>query len=199
LSKIFIEDTEIFTKEKSKQDDGEHIIKDKQYIQKSVIHRDFMSSIFEFPLGEKVLISKVQRFSKDFYKFVLFCDFEKMAWNLIEVSTDQEIRIKRLDEKMYFLWTKVQISFCNTKPSGKVEEWTTNFSELGEIHFEDDHILLSYIEGDRNVVASYGFDGKLIKTHFEGKVDAAPATDGGRVIRKSAAQVRVKKKLENCG
>ena len=54
MSRIFIEDTEILTKEKSKQDDGEHIIKDKQYIQKSVIHRDFMSAIYEYQLGEKV-------------------------------------------------------------------------------------------------------------------------------------------------
>jgi len=126
---------------------------------------------------------------------VLFCDFEKMAWNLIEVSTGEDVRMKRLDGNMFFIWTQKQISFCNTRPSGRVEEWTINFTSLGEIHFEQDHILLSYEEEGRTTVASYGLDGKLIKTHFEGVAKAQPEQ---KTVRQTSPNVRVKKKVENC-
>ncbi|MCL2587287.1 MAG: hypothetical protein FWE31_03555 [Firmicutes bacterium] len=168
LGKVFVEGTEIIMTEKERVDDGEHIIKDGEYILKSTAKRDFKSSIYEYAAGEKVLVSKVIRFSKEYYKIVLFSDQKAKAWNLLELPADMDIRMRRLSGTMFFIWTINQISFCEILPSTRVQEFTTNFVKLNDIFFESEYVMVSYNDEGRNTVASFGHDGRLIKTHFEG-------------------------------
>ena len=174
MGKIFVEDTEISITEKIAKEEGEHVIQDNQYILTSTETRNFKSTIFTYPSGEKILISKVVLFSKKHFKIVLFCDNKKLAWNLIVLPFDHDVRIKRLNETMFFIWTKTQISFCRIKPSTKVEEFTTNFSKLNDVRFEKKFILVSFSDFDEEYpgklhssVISYGLDGKRLKTHYE--------------------------------
>jgi len=167
MGKIFVEGIEIDIHEKKTSEEDEHAIKEGMYVMKSVATNKFRSSIYEYATGEKVLISKVVRFSKEYYRIVLFNDLEKKAWNLLEASCEMDTKVRRLTSTMFFIWNQTQVSFCQILPSTRVQEFTTNFGKLNDIYFESDYILVSYADGRRNTIASFGLDGKLIRTHYE--------------------------------
>ena len=174
MGRIYVEDTKITITEKATSEGAQYVIQDDRYILNSTEVRNFQSSIYTYSTGEKVLISKVILFSKDHYKIVLYDETQQIAWNLIDLPTEHDVRVKRLTGDMFFIWTKNQFSFCRTKPSAVVEEFTTNFTKLKDVRFGRDFVLACFKDEDlenpgkyKKTVIAFGYDGKRIKTHHE--------------------------------
>jgi len=183
MSKIFIEDTEISIREKSTVQEEQHSIDGKKYTNRTIISKEFESSIYAYEEVEKVLISKIPRFGSEFYKIVLFNDESQKAWNTIELSCELEIRVKRMGKDNFVIIADgkgsqtilSQVSFCRLKPSTKVEEITINFTKLNEVRFIDsggtDYVLLSYSDVRDNMtyhtLALYNAEGKCEQLLYE--------------------------------
>ena len=180
--KIFIEDVEVIMEERPPVvKHGEHIIKGNKYILQTTIKEEFRSTIHNYNNHEKILVSKLRMFGEEYYKIVFCNDKLSKAWVLIELSCFLEIKVRRLGEDMFFIVGEnktdrnilSQVSFCRTKPSTKVEEFTSSFTKLNYISFIKDTIFISSTDicasEDRvhSIVSSYNFDGKLLQTHYE--------------------------------
>lgn len=180
MSKIVIENTEIITTEKKQLIDEEHIIKKNNYVYTSVTKTEFKSSIFLYGEYEKILISKILRFDKEYYKIVLFNEKIEKAWNLIELSAELEIKIRRLSAEQFIIIgnskhngnVTPQVTFCKLKPSTRTEKITINFTKLNDIHFlKNGKIAICYDDADEgkidHLLALYSIEGALQKTLFE--------------------------------
>lgn len=182
MKKIFIEDTEIKMLETQDETEGQHSIERGFYINRSTIKVEFKSSIFSYGEDIKVLISKIKRFSEEYFKIVIFNDKDAKAWTLIELSCKLEVKVKKVSEENFIITgdskgekgVMSQISFCKLKPSTKVEEITINFSKLNNIHFlGEDRIVVSYSDigpmdtKALNTLAMYSKEGKLRQTIYE--------------------------------
>ncbi|MCL2570205.1 MAG: hypothetical protein FWE16_03280 [Firmicutes bacterium] len=183
MSKVFVEEKEIKIVEKPPAESGEHTIDGDFYVLHRIIKKEFKSYIYKYCETEKLIISKVNFFNEEYYKIIYGDDHQAKAWNLIELSSKLDVRVRRLTPTMFLVIgdnknnpnIMAQISFCRIKPSLKVEEFTTSFSKLNTIYVLKDSVLVSYMdiskddEEDkvRGTVATYNFDGKLIKTHYE--------------------------------
>lgn len=191
MGKILIEEKEITTSERFDPLNEEHVIDEKNnYIHRTVVQNEFKSSIFLYGEDEKVLISKATRFGKGYYKIVLFNDKLQKAWNIIELSMELEVKIKRVGKENFVIIgnnkgskdVSSQVSFCKLKPSSKTEEITINFTSLNDIHFLDKNkVALSYssidaIDGRTEyVLAVYNNEGKLQQTLYEFFTDSDTA------------------------
>jgi len=202
MGKILIEDTEIELRERDVPQGEQHIIEGKKYINRTIINREFESTIYSYGEVEKMLVSKVSRFNMLYYKIVLFHDESQKAWNLIEVPTELDVSIKRLCDENFVIVAdskgnqKVmsQISFCKLKPSTKVEEKTISFTKLNEVKFflsgSQNLILISYSDLRDDVMfhtlALYNAEGKCEQTLYEyseneGVKYTYKITDGNKV------------------
>lgn len=179
FGKILIENKEIIIDEKAPSEgNDEHIIGETQYTLKTTTTREITSSIYTYSDGMKALTSIVNRFGEEYFKVLLFSDNISKAWTLIELSSDLNVRVRRLGEFMFVVigYSKdpdnkkivSQFSFCKLMPSTMVEERTTNFWRLRGVQFASDHIVMDYDELEngkmRNVVSKYNFEGKLLST-----------------------------------
>ena len=176
MAKVFVENVEITITEKSKVDSGEHIIKNDDYIMRSVTTTEYKSSIYSYSKFEKILISKVNRFNEGYIRVVLFNDNLAKAWTIIELSEKLEIKVQRVREDGFIVIgnskddTSVtsQVSFCKLKPSTKVEEIVINFTRLNEVFYlSKNKVVISYEDIDPDgktckTLAIYNYDGKLL-------------------------------------
>jgi len=183
MGKILIEDTEIELRERDVPQGEQHIIEGKKYINRTIINREFESTIYSYGEVEKMLVSKVSRFNMLYYKIVLFHDESQKAWNLIEIPVQLDVQVKRMCEENFVITADgkgsrsvmSQISFCKLKPSTKVEEKTISFTTLNEVRFiasgSQQFILISYSDLRDEVffhtLALYNAEGKCEQTLYE--------------------------------
>jgi len=193
MEKIFVEDTEIVISEKAPKETGEHVLRDNVYILESTVKRQFKSTIFKYNEHECILVSEVSRFNMQYFKIIFFNDGIAKAWNLIELPRGLDIRIRRLTDTMFVVTgsntgkqgVMSQFSFCRIKPSTKVEEFTEYFSRLNHFSVSQENVILSYTDIDvsedraSGTIASYNFDGKLIKTHYRYQRHKGNVTESG--------------------
>jgi len=183
MGKMIIEDVEIKINERNVVKEEEHIIDEGKYVNRAVVIREFESSIYSYSENEKVLISQISRFGELYYKVVIFHDGSKKAWNLVELPTDLEVRVRRMSEENFVITAdnkgnekiQSQVSFCKLKPSTKVEEITISFTKLNEVRFikgeDGDFILVYYTDNlDERIchtLALYNASGKCEQTLYE--------------------------------
>ena len=198
MGKIYIEDKKISTNEKISEHEAEHAFKGDKYVLKTVQTLEFQSCIYSYEdTGEMILVSKIEFFNEDYYKFVLFCDNNTKAWPLIELPAALDIQVKRLSNTMFFVVgdnktdsgkLMSQVAFCRIKPSEKVEYVTLSFKKLVRVEYDLNKLTIVFQDAcDANTVSEttseYNFEGKLLKTDTV-KV-AVPA--GGTKAQKVAA------------
>ena len=173
MSKIFVEDIEIKMWEKPVFEDAEHVITNDNYVLKKVVHTEFKADIYQYSETKKLLISKIERFGEMFYKIVAFDEIGSKAWNLIEMSCELEVRVKRLCPIMFFITGNSQnkdypsqFSFCRLKPSLKVEEFTINVVKLDRAEVLDKTVIVGYIDDGYYNISVYTHEGRLIENVF---------------------------------
>ncbi|MCL2756398.1 MAG: hypothetical protein FWE45_05115 [Firmicutes bacterium] len=180
--KVFIENVEVVLEDKPPVvERSEHVIKSSHYVLKTLIKKEFRSTIHKYNEIENILVSKIKLFNEDYYKIIFSNDRLSKAWTLIETPCTLEIKVTRLSDEMFVITgdnkgdksVMSQVSFCRIKESTKVEEFTISFTKLNYIFFLNGCIVLSYTdineEEDKvsGTIATYNFDGKLLKTHYE--------------------------------
>jgi len=180
--RVFVENVEVVMEEKPPViERSEHVIKSSNYVLKTLIKKEFRSTIHKYNEIENILVSKVNMFNEDYYKIIFSNDRLSKAWTLIEMPCALEVKVTRLSDDMFTITgdskgnksVMSQVSFCRIKESTKVEEFTISFTKLNYIFFLNGCIVLSYTDindiEDRitGTIASYNFDGKLLKTHYE--------------------------------
>jgi len=181
MEKVFVENTEISISEKTPKESSDHSIRGNFYVQEIIVKKEFKSSIYKYSPAESMIVGKVNRFSMEYFKIIFSNDKESKAWNLIELPQEVEVKVKRLSPDMFIIigdskgkdGHMSQVSFCRIKPSTKVEEFAISFCKLNHFYIMQDKIIIGYSdfskEEDRETItiASYNFDGKLLKTHYE--------------------------------
>jgi len=195
--KVFVENKEVRMEEKpSVIESNEHVIKSNNYVLKTLIKKEFHSTIHKYNETESVLVSKTNLFNEDYYKIIFSNDNMSKAWSLIELPCALEVKVTRISDDMFFITgdakgkKKVmsQVSFCRLKPSTKVEEFAISFTKLNYASVFKDCIILSYTDINEEIdrtyraISSYNFDGKLLKLHYEylkhkGKVTEKGSSD----------------------
>jgi len=182
MGKVFVENKEVTIVEKSPKESSEHNMCGKYYMLDTLTRHQFKSTLTRYNKYQKIVISKAMRFGLEYFKVIYSDDKEGKAWNLIELARGMEIRIHRLSDDMFIVvgdakdveGVESQVSFCRIKPSTKVEEFAISFCKLNHFYIVQDSIVLSYTNVDevdnkmKTTIATYNFDGQLLKNHFEG-------------------------------
>ena len=129
-------------------------------------------------------------FDEYYVKIILFNDEKKVGYNLISLSSDLDISVKRVSPKNFLVLginkdqeTQGQASFCNLQPDGSVNEVTINFNYINQYKvIEQKYFLLNYVEilGEKvenddlrlnkkyiNTIAVYRQDGTILKVLYE--------------------------------
>jgi len=189
MSKIFIEKKEIKFKVQETVEDTSFDVVDGKYVENTKLNRKYISDIYAY-LDFNVLFAMENLFDEFYIKIILFNDEKKVGYNLISLSNNLDISIKRVSPKNFLVLginkdqeTQGQASFCNLQPDGSVNEVTINFNYINQYKvIEQKYFLLNYIEvlNDRvvpegetankkyiNTIAIYRQDGSILKVLFE--------------------------------
>ena len=189
MSKIFIEKKEIKFKVQETVEDTSFDVVDGKYVENTKLNRKYISDIYAY-LDFNVLFAMENLFDEFYIKIILFNDEKKVGYNLISLSNNLDISIKRVSPKNFLVLginkdqeTQGQASFCNLQPDGSVNEVTINFNYINQYKvIEQKYFLLNYVEvlNDRvvpegetvnkkyiNTIAIYRQDGSILKVLFE--------------------------------
>ena len=189
MSKIFIEKKEIKFKVQETVEDTSFDVVDGKYVENTKLNRKYISDIYAY-LDFNVLFAMENLFDEFYIKIILFNDEKKVGYNLISLSNNLDISIKRVSPKNFLVLginkdqeTQGQASFCNLQPDGSVNEVTINFNYINQYKvIEQKYFLLNYVEvlNDRvvpegepvnkkyiNTIAIYRQDGSILKVVFE--------------------------------
>ena len=162
---------------------------DGKYVENTKLNRKYISDIYAY-LDFNVLFAMENLFDEFYIKIILFNDEKKVGYNLISLSNNLDISIKRVSPKNFLVLginkdqeTQGQASFCNLQPDGSVNEVTINFNYINQYKvIEQKYFLLNYVEvlNDRvvpegetvnkkyiNTIAIYRQDGSILKVLFE--------------------------------
>lgn len=189
MSKIFIEKKEIKFKVQETVEDTSFDVVDGKYVENTKLNRKYISDIYAY-LDFNVLFAMENLFDEFYIKIILFNDEKKVGYNLISLSNNLDISIKRVSPKNFLVLginkdqeTQGQASFCNLQADGSVNEVTINFNYINQYKvIEQKYFLLNYVEvlNERlsaenenvhkkyiNTIALYRQDGSILKVLFE--------------------------------
>ncbi len=191
MSKIFIEKQEIKFKVKETVEDSSFDIVDGKYVETTKLTRKYKSNIYNY-LDFSALFAMENLFDEYYVKIILFNDEKKVGFNLISLSSNLDISVKRVSPK-HFLVLGVnkdqeiqgQASFCSLQNDGSVNEVTINFNYINQYKVvEQKYFLLNFIEvlkndisgdGEKkyvNTIALYREDGSIVKIIYEETLNA---------------------------
>ena len=189
MSKIFIEKKEIKFKIQETIEDTSFDMVDGKYVENTKLNRKYISDIYSY-LDFNVLFAMENLFDEYYIKIILFNDEKKVGYNLISLSENLDISVKRVSPRNFLVLginkdqeTQGQASFCNLQPDGSVNEVTINFNYINQYKvIEQKYFLLNYVEmlGERtegddlklskkfiSTIAIYRQDGTILKVLFE--------------------------------
>ena len=190
MSKIFIEKKEIKFKVQETVENTSFDIVDGKYVENTSLNRKYISDIYSY-LDFNALFAMENLFDEFYIKIILFNDEKKVGYNLISVSNNLDISVKRVSPKNFLILginkdqeTQGQASFCSLQPDGSVNEVTINFNYINQYKvLEQKFFLLNFIEvfnqdfkDDKkttvvkkyiNTIAIYREDGTILKVVFE--------------------------------
>lgn len=189
MSKIFIEKKEIKFKIQETIEDTSFDMVDGKYVENTKLNRKYISDIYSY-LDFNVLFAMENLFDEYYIKIILFNDEKKVGYNLISLSENLDISVKRVSPRNFLVLginkdqeTQGQASFCNLQPDGSVNEVTINFNYINQYKvIEQKYFLLNYVEilgekteGDDlklskkfiSTIAIYRQDGTILKVLFE--------------------------------
>ncbi len=191
MSKIFIEKKEIKFKVQETVENSSFDIVDGKYVENTTLTRKYVSDIYAY-LDFNALFAMENLFDEFYIKIILFNDEKKVGYNLISLSDNLDISVKRVSPKNFLVLginkdqdTQGQASFCSLQNDGSVNEITINFNYINQYKvIEQKYFLLNFIEvmnqsaeADRfgntnakkyiNTIAIYREDGTILKMVFE--------------------------------
>ena len=191
MSKIFIEKKEIKFKVQETVDSTSFDIVDGKYVENTTLTRKYVSDIYAY-LDFNALFAMENLFDEFYIKIILFNDEKKVGYNLISLSNNLDISVKRVSPKNFLILginkdqeTQGQASFCSLQNDGSVNEITINFNYINQYKvIEQKYFLLNFIEafsntakdetigagGSKkfiNTIAIYKEDGTILKVVFE--------------------------------
>lgn len=190
MSKIFIEKKEIKFKVQEQVEETNFDIVDGKYVENTKLNRKYISDIYTY-LDFNVLFALENLFDEFYVKIILFNDEKKVGYNLISLSNNLDISVKRVSPKNFLVLginkdqeTQGQASFCSLKSDGSVNEVTINFNYINQYKvIEKKFFLLNFIEAfgstdpDKfdnkqakkyiNSIIIYREDGSILKVVFE--------------------------------
>lgn len=191
MSKIFIEKKEIKFKVQETVESTSFDIVDGKYVENTTLTRKYVSDIYAY-LDFNALFAMENLFDEFYIKIILFNDEKKVGYNLISLSNNLDISVKRVSPKNFLILginkdqeTQGQASFCSLQNDGSVNEITINFNYINQYKvLEQRFFLLNFIEvfsntakdetigngGAKkfiNTIAIYKEDGTILKVVFE--------------------------------
>ena len=208
MSKIFIEKKEIKFKVQETIEKTSFDVIDGKYVENTELNRKYISDIYAY-LDFNVLFAMENLFDEYYIKIILFNDEKKVGYNLISLSNNLDISIKRVSPKNFLVLginkdqeTQGQASFCNLQPDGSVNEVTINFNYINQYKvIEQKYFLLNYVEvlGEKNendeaklekkyinTIAIYRQDGTILKILYEETLnirrDLVCSIDGDSIV-----------------
>jgi hypothetical protein len=208
MSKIFIEKKEIKFKVQETVEESSFDVIDGKYVENTKLNRKYIADIYSY-LDFNVLFAMENLFDEFYIKIILFNDEKKVGYNLISLSSNLDISVKRVSPKNFLVLginkdqeTQGQASFCNLQPDGSVNEVTINFNYINQYKvIEQKYFLLNYVEvlGEKDAadelklnkkyistIAVYRQDGTILKVLFEETLnirrDISCTIDGDSII-----------------
>ena len=187
MSKIFIEKKEIKFKVQETVEDTSFDIVDGKYVENTKLNRKYISDIYNY-LDFNVLFAMENLFDEFYIKIILFNDEKKVGYNLISLSNNLDISVKRVSPRNFLVLginkdqeTQGQASFCSLNTDGSVNEVTINFNYINQYKVVGQkYFLLNFIEalsidiGENkgakkyiNTIAIYREDGSILKIVYE--------------------------------
>lgn len=191
MSKIFIEKKEIKFKVQETVEETSFDIVDGKYVENTKLNRKYISDIYAY-LDFNALFALENLFDEYYVKIILFNDEKKVGYNLISLSNNLDISVKRVSPKNFLILginkdqeTQGQASFCSLQPDGSVNEITINFNYINQYKvIEQKYFLLNFVEvlsndigkdkfgNERakkyiNTIAVYREDGSILKIIYE--------------------------------
>ena len=188
MSKIFIEKKEIKFKVKETVEETSFDMVDGKYVENTKLNRKYVSDIYSY-IDFNFLFAMENLFDEFYIKIILFNDEKKVGYNLISLSNNLDISVKRVSPRNFLILginkdqeTQGQASFCNLQPDGSVNEVTINFNYINQYKvIEQKYFLLNYVEvlGENDeeglklnkkyisTIAIYRQDGTILKVLFE--------------------------------
>lgn len=194
MSKIFIEKKEIKFKVQETVENTSFDVIDGKYVENTSLNRKYISDIYSY-LDFNALFAMENLFDEYYIKIILFNDEKKIGYNLISLSNNLDISVKRVSPKNFLVLginkdqeTQGQASFCSLQSDGSVNEVTINFNFINQYKvIEQRYFLLNFIEilGNNigpeeeqkekfyvNTIGVYREDGSIVKIVFEEKLRA---------------------------
>lgn len=191
MAKIFVEKKEIKSRVKEVIENTTFDIVDGSYVENTKLTRTYTSDTYAY-LDFTVLFSMENLFDEYYTKVVLFNDEKKIGYNLISISSNLDISIKRVSTHNFLVLginrdqeIQGQASFCSLQQDGSVNDVTINFNHINQYKvIEQKYFLLNFIEilpemteddsGEKvdvkkyiNTVAVYRDDGSILKVLYE--------------------------------
>lgn len=183
MGKIFIEKKEIKFKVKETVEDTTFDIVDGNYVENTKLNRKYVSDIYSY-LDFNVLFAMENLFDEYYTKIILFNDEKQIGYNLLSLSSNLDISVKRISSKNFLILginrdqeTQGQASFCSLLNDGSVNEVTISFNYINQYKvIEGKYFLLNFIE----VLKLPGNDGIESSTYFN---TIAVYRDDGSILR----------------
>ncbi len=190
MGKIFIEKKEIKFKVKETVEDTSFDIVDGKYVENTKLNRKYVSDMYSY-LDFTVLFAMENLFDEYYTKIILFNDEKRIGYNLVSLSSNLDISVKRISPKNFLVLginkdqeTQGQASFCSLLNDGTVNEVTLNFNYINQYKvIEGKYFLLNFIETLRlpsedgkddatyfNTIAVYRDDGSILRILVEEKL-----------------------------
>jgi len=153
MGKIFIEKKEIKFKVKESVVSTTFDVVDGKYVENTQLNRKYVSDIYQY-LDFNVLFAMEILFDEYYIKIILFNDEKQIGYNLVSLSNNLDISVKRVSPKNFLILginkdqeTQGQASFCSLQNDGSVNEVTYNFNYINQYKvIEHKYFLLNYIE-----------------------------------------------------
>lgn len=171
MGKIFIEKKEIKYKVQETVEETSFDIVDGTYVENTKLNRKYISDIYSY-VDFNVLFSMENLFDEFYTKIILFNDDKKIGYNLLSLSDNLDISVKRVAPRNFLILginkdqeTQGQASFCTLQNDGSVNEVTINFNFINQYKvIEQKYFLLNFIEILENENAGDGVQKKYINT-----------------------------------
>lgn len=194
MGKIFIEKKEIKFKVKETVANTTFDVVDGKYVENTQLNRKFISDIYQY-IDFDVLFSIENLFDEYYTKVILFNDEKKLGYNLISLSNNLDISVKRISPKNFLVLginkdqtTQGQASFCTLRGDGTVNEVTMNFNYINQYKvISQKYFLLNFIEVLKipsdddigtddeyffNTIGVYREDGSILRILVEEKLSS---------------------------
>ena len=192
MGKIFIEKKEIKFKVKESVVNTTFDVVDGKYVENTQLNRKYISDIYQY-LDFNVLFAMENLFDEYYIKIILFNDEKQLGYNLVSLSNNLDISVKRVSPKNFLILginkdqeTQGQASFCSLQGDGSVNEVTVNFNYINQYKvIEQKYFLLNFIEVLKtpsdddigtenkfyfNTIAIYRDDGSILTILVEEKL-----------------------------